>query len=49
MNFCWLRFAICAAVTADSGTAMRAMTANTGEITNIITSTPITVSTLLRI
>ena len=42
------RFAICCVITTDSGTATSAMTASSGEITNISTSTPTTVSTEVR-
>ena len=38
------RLAICAVTSIDSGTVTSAISASSGEITNIITSTPITVS-----
>ena len=44
MNFGWLRLAICAVTTADSGTVTSPISASNGEMMNIITSTPTTVS-----
>ena len=44
MNCFCERFAICLVTTTDSGTATSAISASSGEITNIITSTPTTVS-----
>ena len=44
MNCCCDRLAICVVTTTDSGTATSAISASSGEMTNIITSTPTTVS-----
>ncbi|PSK65328.1 hypothetical protein B0E53_02699 [Micromonospora sp. MH33] len=41
------RFAICWVTTTDSGTATRATRASSGEIQNIMASTPTTVSSAL--
>ena len=44
MNSFCERLAICCVTSTDSGTATSAITASSGEITNIITSTPTMVS-----